>query len=713
MHRPFLLWLPLCCLCAADDPVAEKSAGSADVEFFEAKIRPVLIRHCYECHSADAEKLQGGLQLDFADSTRAGGDSGAAVVPKNLTDSLLLSALKHESFEMPPDRRLSDSVIADFEHWISNGAVDPRENVGTVVHSAADGIDMEAGRNFWAFQPPQPAKLPDSVTNYSRRIDALVEQQLVERGIRPNGTVDRVTLLQRLSFDLIGLPPTREEVEAFTADAAPNAFETQVERLLSSPRYGERWTRLWLDVVRYAEDQAHIVGSNKSLFYPNAYRYRDWVINAFNKDLPYDRFLDLQIAADVIEEGSAENLVALGFIGLGPKYYRRNDPEVMADEWEDRVDVVSRGLQGLTVACARCHDHKYDPISTEDYYALAGVFAGTEMHNRPLSNDVEKDKSGNSKSPDKSLHVVRDAKPQDLAVMIRGDVNNKGDVVPRGFLQVMYPGPRRSFSNGSGRLELAQAITDPANPLTARVIVNRIWQQYFGRGLVATPSNFGQLGERPSHPELLDDLAVGFMNNGWSVKWLHRQIVHSATYQRSSERTAAAAEIDPVNIRLWRMPRRRLSVEGWRDAVLTVTGQLANQTGGPSIKPDDPTELRRTIYAEVSRFELSPILSLFDFPDPNAHSAGRMETNTPLQKLFLMNSAFITAHSKVLAAEIVSAVASDVEQSVKKVFHRVFQRAPDEEELSAARNFLVGAGNSGLEQFVQAMLASNEFWFVD
>ncbi|MDG1895615.1 MAG: PSD1 and planctomycete cytochrome C domain-containing protein [Fuerstiella sp.] len=713
MHRPFLLWLPLCCLCAADDPVAEKSAGSEDVEFFEAKIRPVLIRHCYECHSADAEKLQGGLQLDFADSTRAGGDSGAAVVPKNLTDSLLLSALKHESFEMPPDRRLSDSVIADFEHWISNGAVDPRENVGTVVHSAADGIDIEAGRNFWAFQPPQPAKLPDSVTNYSRRIDALVEQQLVERGIRPNGTVDRVTLLQRLSFDLIGLPPTREEVEAFTADAAPNAFETQVERLLSSPQYGERWTRLWLDVVRYAEDQAHIVGSNKSLFYPNAYRYRDWVINAFNKDLPYDRFLDLQIAADVIEEGSAENLVALGFIGLGPKYYRRNDPEVMADEWEDRVDVVSRGLQGLTVACARCHDHKYDPISTEDYYALAGVFAGTEMHNRPLSNDVEKDKSGNSKSPDKSLHVVRDAKPQDLAVMIRGDVNNKGDVVPRGFLQVMYPGPRRSFSNGSGRLELAQAITDPANPLTARVIVNRIWQQYFGRGLVATPSNFGQLGERPSHPELLDDLAVGFMNNGWSVKWLHRQIVHSATYQRSSERTAAAAEIDPVNIRLWRMPRRRLSVEGWRDAVLTVTGQLANQTGGPSIKPDDPTELRRTIYAEVSRFELSPILSLFDFPDPNAHSAGRMETNTPLQKLFLMNSAFITAHSKVLAAEIVSAVASDVEQSVKKVFHRVFQRAPDEEELSAARNFLVGAGNSGLEQFVQAMLASNEFWFVD
>ena len=713
MLRPLLLFLPLSCLCAADDTPAAKTSGSADVEFFEAKIRPVLSRHCYKCHSADAEKIQGGLRLDFADSTRVGGDSGAAVIPKNLTDSLLLSALKHESFEMPPDRRLPDNVIADFEHWIKNGAVDPRGDAGTKANPSADEIDIEAGRRFWAFQPPQPADLPGSDGNYSRRIDAIVEQQLANTGIPPNRKAERTTLLRRLSFDLIGLPPTEKEAAAFIADDGPDAWETQVVRLLASPRYGERWTRLWLDVVRYAEDQAHIVGGNKSLFYPNAYRYRDWVINAFNEDLPYDRFLNLQIAADVIDAGSTENLVALGFIGLGPKYYRRNDPEVMADEWEDRVDVISRGLQGLTVACARCHDHKYDPITTEDYYALAGVFAGTEMHNRPLSDDVEKDKSGDSKNPEKSLHIVRDAEPQDLAVMIRGDVNNKGAVVPRGFLHVMYPGPRRSFSNGSGRLELARAISDPANPLTARVLVNRIWQQYFGRGLVATPSNFGQLGERPSHPQLLDDLAVGFMNNGWSIKWLHRQIVLSSTYQRSSERTAASADIDPVNVWLWRMPRRRLSVEGWRDAVLAVTGQLAEQTGGPSMKPDDPAEVRRTIYAEVSRFELSPILSLFDFPDPNAHSAGRMETNTPLQKLFLMNSSFITAHSKVLAAAVGSPESSDVEQSVTKVFHLVFQRDPDGEELSAATTYLSAGLDDGLDRLAQALLASNEFWFVD
>lgn len=713
MLRPFLLFLPLCSLCAADDPSAAVPASDAAVEFFEAKIRPVLVRHCYKCHSAEADKLQGSLRLDFADSTRMGGESGPAVVPGNLQDSLLLSALQHDSFEMPPDRRLPDSVIADFEQWIKNGAVDPRGNAGTTAHSAGDSIDIESGRIFWAFQPPQPAELPDSIDNYSDRIDAMVEQRLADAGIRQNQTASRATLLRRLSFDLIGLPPTEDEVATFVANDAPNAYAVQVKRLLASPRYGERWTRLWLDVVRYAEDQAHIVGSNKSLFYPNAYRYRDWVIKAFNEDMPYDRFLSLQIAADVIDGGSEEDLVALGFIGLGPKYYRRNDPEVMADEWEDRVDVVSRGLQGLTVACARCHDHKYDPISTEDYYALAGVFAGTEMHNRPLSDDVEKDKSGNSKSPEKSLHIVRDARPQDLAVMIRGDVNNRGDVVPRGFLQVMYPGPRQTYTNGSGRLELAQSITDPANPLTARVIVNRIWQQYFGRGLVSTPSNFGRLGKRPSHPELLDDLAVGFMNAGWSIKWLQRQIVLSSTYQRSSERTAAAAEIDPTNIWLWRMPRRRLSVEGWRDAVLAVTGQLAEQTGGPSMKPDDPAEVRRTIYAEVSRFELSPILSLFDFPDPNAHSAGRMETDTPLQKLFLMNSAFITAHSKVLASKIDSSTASDVEQFVMKIFHRTLQRSPDEEELSAAREFLSAAANNGPERFAQAMLASNEFWFVD
>lgn len=685
-------------------------ASAEDIEFFEARIRPVLAKHCYECHSSKSETIQGGLRLDLAATSLKGGDTGPAVVAGKPEKSLLLSAIRYEDFEMPPTERLSPKVIADFEHWIQRGAADPRTN-GDAASGIDDGIDIESGRQFWAFQPPKAANLPDELTA-SERIDRLIQKQLVEAGISPGAAADRRTLLRRVSFDITGLPPTRAEVDAFDADDQPGAFARQVDRLLNSPRYGERWARVWLDTARFAEDQAHIVGNNKALFYPNAWMYRDWVIKTFNQDVPYDRFVLLQLAADLVEPDSDENAAALGFIGLGPKYYRRNDPEVMADEWEDRVDVVGRGLQGLTVACARCHDHKYDPVATEDYYALAGVFAGTEMFNRPLSDDVEKGKDGQAKEPVKSMHVVRDSKPRDLAVMIRGDVNNKGDVVARGFLQVMYPGERRTFTEGSGRLELAQCITDPGNPLTARVFVNRIWQQYFGRGIVGTASNFGQLGERPSHPELLDDLAVGFMNNGWSIKWLHRQIVLSETYRRSSAITDAAARIDPDNRLLWRMNRRRLSVEGWRDAVLAVSGQLSEDVGGPSIRPDDPKEIRRTVYSQVSRFQLNPLLALFDFPDPNSHSAVRVETNTPLQKLFLMNSPFMTARAAAITEEVASSP-DDSGAVVTSLFQRLFQRMPDESELSAAQDFLKSRPTDGGTQLAQVLMSSNEFWFVD
>ena len=388
----------------------------------------------------------------------------------------------------------------------------------------------------------------------------------------------------------------------------------------------------------------------------------------------------------------------------------------MADEWEDRVDVVTRGLQGLTVACARCHDHKFDPIATEDYYALAGVFAGTEMFNRPMSDTDDKEKNGNAKNPYKSLHIIRDTKPKDLPVMIRGDVNNKGDVVPRGFIQVVLPGPRRAFESGSGRAELADSITDPSNPLTARVFVNRVWQQYFGTGIVATNSNFGTLGERPSNQILLDDLAVGFVNSGWSIKWLHRQILLSKAYQRSSAHTPQAAAIDPVNAMLWRMPRRRLSVEGWRDAVLLIAGQLSDQIGGPSIKPDDPKQTRRTIYSEVSRFELNPMLSLFDFPDPNTHSARRQETNTPLQKLFLMNSDFMVVQSQNIVDSTTSAGASaspDQAEQVQALFRKILLRSAEPQEAQAADGFLMEHPQDGLQQLAQVLLSSNEFWFVD
>ncbi|MEZ6059383.1 MAG: PSD1 and planctomycete cytochrome C domain-containing protein [Planctomycetaceae bacterium] len=701
---------------SARPSTAQDSAQNTDdaARFFESKIRPVLVEHCYQCHSAESETLQGGLRLDTKKSLRTGGDSGPAIDADKPADSLLLSALRYDGFEMPPDAKLPDSVIHDFEAWVAAGAFDPRTSDDSPAATSAKEIDIEQGRQFWSFQPPRRStELDEAKVADSARIDILVRRRLAEAGISPNASASREALIRRLSFDLIGLPPTFEQVREFAAEDSGITVEMLVDRLLDSPRYGERWARVWMDVARFAEDQAHIVGDNKALFYPNAWLYRDWVINSLNDDMPYDRFVSLQLAADLIAADDSESQAALGFIGLGPKYYNRGDPEVMAEELEDRVDVVARGLQGLTVACARCHDHKYDPIPTEDYYALAGIFAGTDMFNKAMDGKEAND-DGTAKDPGEAMHVVRDGKPQDLNVMIRGNVNNKGDVVPRGFLTVAFPGDRRTFEGDSGRTGLAEAITDPANPLTARVIVNRIWRQYFGRGIVGTPSNFGQLGEPPTHPELLDDLAFRFMQNGWSLKWLHRQIVLSQTYQKSSDISDAALQSDAQNALLWRIPRRRLSVEAWRDAVLQVTGRLDETIGGTSVRADDPEATRRTVYSEISRFQLNPLLARFDFPDANVHAAKRVETNTPLQKLFLLNSPFMQKQAEVFA-ERIRQRAGDANAAafVDAAFELALQRQPDTEERSAAAEFLTERPDDGLQQLAHSLLVSNEFWWLD
>ncbi len=526
--------------------------------------------------------------------------------------------------------------------------------------------------------------------------------------------------MRRLTFDLTGLPPTPEEVEAFLADETPDAKRKVVERLLTSAHYGEHWARMWLDIARYAEDQAHIVGNDNSLCYPNAYLYRDWVIQALNGDVPYDRFVRLQLAADLMDKGDEQNRVALGFIGVGPKYYRRNSPEVMADEWEDRVDVVGRGLLGLTVACARCHDHKYDPIETEDYYALAGVFASTDMFNQPLEDSEDasnadtdkKGKKGKTK-PENAMHIIKDDKPTDLPVYIRGDVHNKGPIVKRRFLQIL-DAKTTPFETGSGRLELANAIADAQNPLTARVIVNRVWGQYFDQPLVATPSNFGTLGEEPTHPKLLDDLAVRFMENGWSLKWLHREIVLSATYGQNSTGNPQAEKLDPANRFLARMPRKRMSIEQWRDAILSVSGGLDPQVGGKSIEPQDPKSRRRTVYSKISRLELNRMLALFDYPDPNTHSESRVETTTPLQKLFAMNSPFMVAQAEAFAKRLIES-SPENEDRITRAYELCYNRPPRLEEKQLAGEFFGGEPDS-LErwmQYAQVLLASNELLFID
>lgn len=727
MRRRSSSWIALVTVGAV---LASTTSDASDIapdqaDFFEKRIRPVLIQHCYECHSQESDSIKGGFLLDSREGIRAGGDSGAAIVPGDPGASLLLEAMRYESYEMPPDGKLPDEAIRDFERWIASGAPDPRQ--GDHANSPADqgqGVDTEHARRFWAFQPPVRQELPNVEASKwaEQRTDWFILQKIEEAGLEPSREAEKQVLIRRLYFALTGLPPLPDDVEAYLDDTSEHAYENLVERLLASPHFGEHFARLWLDVARYAEDQAHIVGSNKELFYPNAYLYRDWLIGAFNQDLPYDEFVRQQLAADLInsDESPIENRAALGFIGLGPKYYRRNAPEVMADEWEDRVDVVSRGLLGLTVACARCHDHKYDPIPTEDYYALAGVFASTEMFNCPLEEECETDKKGQAEDSEEAMHIVRDGEPTDLHVLIRGNVENKGDKVPRHFLSVLSDGEPRSLTTGSGRLDLAGAIVDADNPLTARVIVNRVWGMLIGKPLVRTPSNFGNLGEPPTHPELLDDLAVRFVESGWSLKWLAREIALSATFRQTSVADHSLQSKDPANRLLARMNRRRLSVEQWRDAILVSADQLDRSIGGRSIKPNDHEARRRTVYSEVSRFELNPMLAAFDFPDPNVHASRRNETTTSLQKLFMLNSPFMIAAAESFAERINSCECQSSENSeaerIRTAYRWAFNRDPSADEIEIAKSYLETFETDGVSswrEYAHVLLASNELLFVD
>lgn len=587
-----------------------------------------------------------------------------------------------------------------------------------------------AEQQFWSFQQPRAHAAP-TVRNPAwvlRKIDSFLLARLEQEGLEPNPTADRRTWIRRVSFDLIGLPPAPEDVETFVNDRTTNSHEKVVERLVSSPHFGERWARMWLDLARYAEDQAHIVGSDRSLFYPNAYLFRDWVIRAINDDMPYDRFIRLQLAADLFEPSDPAQRPALGFLGLGPKYFGRKSLEVMADEWEDRVDTVTRGLLGLTVACARCHDHKFDPIPTEDYYALAGVFASTRMFNQPLKSDVAT-KDGEAGQPKDALHIVSEGTPTDLNVFRRGNVQNKGQLVRRHFLEILSDGEPRPFGEGSGRRELAAAIASPRNPLTARVFVNRIWAQVFGRPLVGTPSNFGALGDQPTHPELLDDLAVRFMASGWSLRWLVREMVLSAAYRQSSLSPLfprgrgvggkAETPLDPENLLLSRMNRRRLSLEAWRDALLSASGRLDRSIGGPSIDLQDPQERRRSIYSAVSRLELNRMLALFDFPNPNVHASRRTETTTPLQKLFVLNSPFLVFQAGSLAERLRKEVTGETEQAERQridlAYRLLYSRPPSETEVRLGLAYLGDEGDRPARwpHYAHVLLAANETLFVD
>ncbi len=893
-------------------PTASKDKGAVD---FERQVRPILVGRCEECHG---ETSEGGLRLDTREGLMKGGTSGRAVLAGNAEGSLLIQAIRHThpKIHMPKKRpTLAPGEIATLEQWIMAGAMWPESTNAPV---AARKIDLASQRGFWSLRPLAEPPLP-AVTNAAwgkSEIDHHVLHRLELAGLAPVAAADRATLLRRVTFDLTGLPASPEDVTAFLADGTADAFAKVVDRLLASPQYGETWARWWLDVARYGEDDCRSLDPLKRGYnpYPYAYLYRDWVVQALNDDLPYNQFVVAQLAADLLgEQGRAGQLPAVGFLGLGPWLYDNGSVEVArADERHDRVDVLSRGLIGLTIACARCHDHKYDAVATEDYYGIASVFKNTAYREYPqvpqsvvddfkkaekrvedkekllrefqknerrqlaetlalqtskyllaawsVRGEAKKDKAlvatkekldyelldrwlafldkpprqygylkkwqsmiaargkkeeatkladefqeivldvmfehidieeeneiirtkalpGTKKKKEAKLpnefvtdddfcpgcglefrtlkgernslwidlfdrdldhevdlaqemeasqkpgffafddhglerhlgteqrrhleelradikklrkelepkypyvHGVGDLeKVSPIRVHLRGNPFRLGAEVAPHFPALLSPGQPVVFTNGSGRLELARAIV--SHPIAARVIVNRIWKWHFGTGLVDTPGDFGQTGERPSNPELLEYLASRFVSGGMSMKRLHREILLSATYQLSAAHSETNARIDSGNRLYWRANPRRLSAEQIRDAALAAAGTLDLKLGGPSEKLT-PLATRRTLYAKLSRYKLDEFLALFDFPSPNATAERRFTTQVPLQRLFVMNSDFMQQQAETLARR--AAAETNVTARIQKFYSLLFARAATDAEVAAGKAYL-------------------------
>ncbi|QDU31139.1 Planctomycete cytochrome C [Anatilimnocola aggregata] len=918
---------------AADAPVV-----SAEQEkFFEEKIRPVLATKCWECHGP--KKQESGLRLDSREGILAGGDSGKrGAVAGEPQHSSVIQAVHHRGdFQMPPDLKLPDAQIADLTEWVKQGLPWPASSPSAALVLTASERATHDRQSHWAYQPVQRPAVPNVPLSgfVSSHLDAFVAAKLTAAGITPSPEADRRTLLRRLNFDLLGLPPSSAEVQAFEQDAAPDAYERQVDRLLASPQHGARWGRHWLDVARYADTRGYAFAKDRR--YPYAYTYRDYVINAFNQDLPYDRFIREQLAADQLNLGDDKSpLAALGFLTTGRRFNNRND------DIDDQIDAVTRGILGLTVACARCHDHKFDAIPAEDYYSLYGVFASIEepgelpliappqeseayrafeaelskrrgamnefigakqrevidqarlqatdylakvaagdrtqlleklpfltldpkdlrpalvdrwkrfISERTKNNehalwglwkdllalkddayaeeaskvidrwnmraegdatgqmnpllkaafaaevpqsrmdvpriygkllaavlpawkqaggdtgaleklnaaekqlarvlvgkdgpaDISADEIGKLVSradrnkqnellkkvqefeasspvaPPRAMVVYDKKQPYDPRVFIRGNQARPGKQVPRQFLLVMATSERQPFKNGSGRLELAESLVSPQNPLTSRVLVNRIWMHHFGEPIVTTPSDFGIRTESPPLQSALDWLAAEMMDQCWSLKTLHRQLVTSSTYRQQSNDRAAARLADPENRLLWRMNRRRLEWEPLRDSLLAVSGRLDETLGGKSVElTTAPFTRRRSVFGNIDRQDLPNLFRVFDIASPDQSSPRRPRTTVPQQALFLMNSPFVIEQAQSLAQRPAVVAASSPADKVVALYRAALARQPDEAELNIAQQFLSTApAPSGtikltpVEQLAQLLLLTNEFMYVD
>jgi cytochrome c553 len=785
-------------------------AGADDTEtLFERHVRPQLLEHCTACHGP--EQQESSLRLDSREAMLKGGTRGPAVVPGNSNESLLIRAIRHveSDLQMPPEAEpLGPAAIDTLARWIDQGAPWPGA-VPLAEVSPSQRIE-EIRQSHWAFSLPTalaPADVTEPAVTENDRIanpiDQFIFAELEATGLAAVRTADRRTLIRRATFDLTGLPPTPEEIEAFVADDSAAAYPRLIERLLDRTAYGERWGRHWLDLARYADT----AGDASDYPVPEAYLYRNYVIDAFNQDLPYNAFIREQIAGDLLSYADDDErwrqVIATGYLAIA----RRIGVSPHAEKHvmlEDVIDNLGKTFLGLSLGCARCHDHKFDPVSTNDYYALYGIFdssvfphAGAEHKQRradfvyrlgkkqldavlgPYQKELDhwqekidaarerkkkiRDQPGTEAEQQELIsqakiywrehnkiaktfpkieiaYAISEGNPHDVAVQKQGDPGLKGDVIRRGFLQLLGGGQLPEGHPQSGRRELAEWIADPENPLTARVMVNRIWHYHFGRGLVPSTSDFGLRGESPSHPPLLDYLARYFIEHGWSVKAMHRLIMLSTTYRLSSDEMAEGLAADPENRLLWRAARRRLSAEQVRDAVLAFSGQLDRSPGVQHPFPhyltfnyrqhepfkEEYRTQKRSVYMLQQRIQKIPFVDLFDGPDGNLPFAERKVTSTALQSLYLMNSPFIHAQSEAIAERLLAAAGADPVR-VAWAYATIFGRPPAEAEVAEAEKFMEKAqqqltaadtSEAGQSQlawaaYLRSMLASNAFLYVD
>jgi len=756
---------------------APAAADPQGIKFFETKIRPVLAMHCYKCHGA--KKQESELRLDTYPALIKGGATGAAVAPNEPDQSLLIHAIEYEDEElqMPPKRRLAEQVIKDFKHWINIGAPHPDANKRPAT--TADNPDQD--KPLWSLQKLQRSPLPaiQNTTWPTNSIDHYVLAQLEARGLQPAPVADKSTLIRRLALDLTGLPPSTDQVREFLADPSPQAYCRLIDTLLASPAYGERWGRHWLDVARYADSN----GLDENIAHGNAWRYRDYVIQAFNTDKPFDHFIHEQLAGDLLPDKvsaqqRAARLTATGFLALGPKVLAEGDVQKMEmDIIDEQIDTIGRAFMGLTFGCARCHDHKFDPISTEDYYGLAGILKSTRTmesfkriarwHENPLASakeqqahqqrtetitklkaqikqlpdeankqlsatlkagtplpkdaaskypaatrkqlaDLEKQRVKlEKKTPELPTAMgVQDQEVQNVKVHIRGSYLKLGKEVPRRVPEMFVSATRPVFPpDQSGRLQLASWLTTSDHPLTSRVIANRVWRWHFGRGLVAATDNFGHLGDLPTHPQLLDHLALGLMDRQWSIKRLHRWIVSSSTYQMSSRHDAKAIQVDPENRLWWRFDIRRLEAESLRDTLLATSGLLDRRSGGSmlhvanrefffdhtSIDKTNYKNHRRSVYLPVVRNNLYEMFQLFDYNDASVLNGNRNTSTVAPQALFLMNSSFMQEVTEQLARQLKSS--TSFAQTITTLYQRIYARSPSPAELQRCQRYLAAFRN--------------------